>query len=80
MVERSSQVCLEKFFEWFDLRQAVDKMTLDMSLSIYTPIWVCTFAICQCFGSRELDDAVRKLLRPLEWPKRDGHNVRSQKK
>ncbi|CAK9070895.1 Repressor/activator protein 1 homolog (Telomeric repeat-binding factor 2-interacting protein 1) [Durusdinium trenchii] len=33
-------------------------MTLDQSLSIYTPIWVCTFAICQFgenFGNKLMD-------------------------
>lgn len=41
-----------------DFMQAVDKMTLDQSLSIYTPIWVCTFAICQFgenFGNKLMD-------------------------
>ena len=39
---------------FMDFMQAVDKMTLDQSLSIYTPIWVCTFANCQLLGQHSL--------------------------
>mmetsp|Transcript_63345 Transcript_63345/g.151132 ORF Transcript_63345/g.151132 Transcript_63345/m.151132 type:complete len:757 (+) Transcript_63345:61-2331(+) len=43
---------------FMDFMQAVNKLTLDRSLSIHTKVWICTFANCQFgekFGSKLID-------------------------
>ncbi|CAJ1453527.1 unnamed protein product, partial [Effrenium voratum] len=58
--EQPAQIMLSHWWggRFMDFMQSVDKMALDRSLSIYTPIWICTFANCQFgenFGSKLMD-------------------------
>ncbi|CAE7291540.1 TERF2IP [Symbiodinium natans] len=54
---------------FMDFMQAVDNMTMDRALSIYTPIWVCTFANCQFgenFGSKLMDCPFIRTLKTVD--------------
>lgn len=54
---------------FMDFMQAVDKMTMDRALSIYTPIWICTFANCQFgenFGSKLMDCPFIRTLKTVD--------------